>query len=275
MSYKNRSVTLNDGHSMPILGLGVFALDHESTARAVASALEQGYRCIDTAAVYGNEAGVGEGIRRAGIPRDELFVTTKLWNDDHASDRSGDALARSLDALGLERVDLYLIHWPHSDQGRYLEAWTALEGMREAGSARSIGVSNFSPAQIAEVTALGGTVPAVNQIESHPFWARTEEVDAHLALGIISQAWSPLARGAVFADPWLGTVAAEVGASVAQVALAWNLRRGVSVIPKASSPARIAENLAALDVVLSPDQAAAVGALDRGQQVESGYYVNS
>lgn len=282
MSYINEGQTaetgrvrLGDGHEIPRLGLGVFALDHESTARSVESAIGMGYRSIDTASIYGNEAGVAEGIRRSGIDRDSLFLTTKLWNDDHERHRTSDALARSLDALGIETVDLYLIHWPVSTRGRYLEAWEGLESLRAAGFARSIGVSNFSTAQLDEVIALGGSVPVVNQIESHPFYTRGDEVCENGARGVVTQAWSPLARGSIFGDPVLARIAGECDATVAQVALAWNLARGVVVIPKASSPERLAENLRAAEVVLTGEQVAAIDALDEGVQVEASYYVHA
>lgn len=257
---------------MPLLGLGVFDMDDETTARIVSTAIELGYRSIDTAAVYGNERGVGEGIRRSGIDRDDLFVTTKLWIDAHDAAGAVRAAADSLDRLGLDHVDLYLVHWPHSAGGRHRDAWRGLEVTRRAGLTRHIGVSNFSPAQLADLVELGGEIPAVNQIELHPFHTRRLERAAHEALGIVTESWSPLARGRVFGDPTLERIASAHGVSVARVVLRWHVQSGLVTVPKSSDPGRLAENLDVFSIALGDDDMAAIDALDRGEHVEPDYY---
>lgn len=257
---------------MPSVGLGVFDMDHETTAAIVCHAIEVGYRAIDTAAVYGNEAGVGEGIRRSGIARDELFVTTKLWIDGHDEQLAQEAARVSLDRLGLDRVDLYLIHWPHSAAGRHRHAWTGLERVKEAGLARDIGVSNFSPSQLDDLIALGGTVPAVNQIEVHPFHSAAAERAANTQRGVITESWSPLARGRVFADPAIARVAAECGVTVAQAVLRWHLQHDMVTVPKSATPSRLAENLDVFGFTLPDEHMAVLDALDRGERIEPDYY---
>lgn len=267
------NVRLNTGATMPQIGLGVFALDHESTAAVVHRAIEVGYRSIDTAASYGNEAGVAEGIRRSGIDRSELFLTTKLWNDAHAS--SAEAFERSLERLDIDWVDLYLIHWPMSAEGRYLEAWSGLEAIAASGRSRSIGVSNFNAQQLREVIATGGSVPAVNQIEIHPYNTQEARRSLHSELGVVTEAWSPLARGVVFKDTVLTEIASGYGVSVAQLVLRWHLECGVVAIPKASSEARLRENFDVMSFELLPEHRYAISALDSGLVVEESYYVNS
>ncbi|WP_243696954.1 aldo/keto reductase [Labedella endophytica] len=257
---------------MPVLGLGVFDMDDESTARTVATAIDLGYRSIDTAAIYGNERGVGEGIRRSGIAREELFVTTKLWIDAHDEVAAVRAAEQSIERLGLEHVDLYLVHWPHSAAGRHREAWRGLQAAKRAGLARNIGVSNFSPAQLADLVQLGGEIPAVNQIELHPFHTRRLERAAHEALGIVTESWSPLARGRVFGDPTLERIAAAHGVSVARAVLRWHVQSGLVTVPKSSDPRRLAENLDVFSFALEPADMAAIDALDRGEHVEPDYY---
>lgn len=257
---------------MPVLGLGVFDMDDDATARTVATAIELGYRSIDTAAIYGNERGVGEGIRRSGIARDELFVATKLWIDAHDEVAAVRAAEESLDRLGLDHVDLYLVHWPHSAAGRHREAWRGLEAAKRAGLTREIGVSNFSPSQLADLVQLGGEVPAVNQIELHPFHTRRLERAAHEALGIVTESWSPLARGRVFGDQTLERIAAAHGVSVARVVLRWHVQSGFVTVPKSSDPGRLAENLDVFSFALDPADMAAIDALDRGEHIEPDYY---
>lgn len=256
---------------VPPIGLGVFALDDEATATIVSTSIELGYRLIDTASIYGNERGVGEGIRRSGIDRGELIITTKLWTDAHAEDLAVGAARDSLDRLGLDYVDLYLIHWPDSRQGRYLAAWEGLQRVQQLGLAREIGVSNFSIAQLDELVA-GGTAPAINQIELHPYHSRVEDKAAHDHRDIVTEAWSPLARGRVFDDEVIQRIADEVDATAAQVVLRWHVARGLIAIAKASSRARLAENLASADVVLSPAQLSAIDAMNRNELVEPDYY---
>lgn len=263
---------LAEAIGMPQVGLGVFDMDDATTADIVSTAIDAGYRSIDTAAIYGNERGVGEGIRRSGIDRSELFVTTKLWIDAHGVAEAPVAASESLERLGLDYVDLYLIHWPYSAGGRYLEAWQGLEATRAAGLTRHIGVSNFSVAQLDEVIALGGAVPAVNQIELHPLHTREAERAHHRDLGIITESWSPLARGAVLADPAIAAIAESHGVSIAQVVLRWHVQHGFVTVPKSANPVRLAENLDVFGFSLADAEMAVIDALDRGEHVEPDYY---
>lgn len=265
------AVTLNDGHTIPQLGFGVFQVPEDETTAAVSAALDAGYRSIDTAAVYGNERGVGRAIAAAGIPRDELFVTTKLWVDDMADGDGGDsgtgtvrrALETSLDKLGLDYVDMYLIHWPAPATDSYLDTWQAMEQLKDDGLVRSLGVSNFLPKHLERLVTLGGTVPAVNQVELHPALQNRETVAANSALGVATEAWSPLAQGAVLTDDAVVAAADAHGVSPAQVVLRWHLQQGRIVIPKSVTPARIAQNLDVFNFELSDAELAAVDALDR------------
>ncbi|WP_082097197.1 aldo/keto reductase [Demequina silvatica] len=257
---------------IPQLGLGVFDMDHETTATVVASALELGYRSIDTAAIYGNEAAVGEGIRRAAIPREELFVTTKLWIDAHGVEEAQRAAEDSLRQLGLDQVDLYLIHWPHSVAGRHREAWLGLERVADRGLASRIGVCNFSTAQLDDLIALGGRVPTVNQIELHPFHTRAAEMLEDDRRGIVTESWSPLARGRVFSDPLIARLAELYGVSAAQIVLRWHVQQGLMTVPKSANPARLAENLTVFDFELEPAHMVEISALDRGECIEPDYY---
>lgn len=257
------TITLNDGTSMPQLGYGVFQVPEAQTTAAVSTALETGYRSIDTAAIYGNESGVGRALADSGIPREELFVTTKLWLADLGRETTRDGLAASLDKLGLDHVDLYLIHWPGTDTEAYLESWQVLEELRAAGLSRSIGVSNFLPEQLERVIELGGTVPAVNQVELHPFLQNRETAAVNRAHGIATEAWSPLAQGAALDDPAVLAVAHAHGVSAAQVVLRWHLQQGNVVIPKSVTASRMASNLDLFGFDLDTDSIAALDALDR------------
>jgi 2,5-diketo-D-gluconate reductase A len=251
------------GATMPQVGFGVFQVPDDETARAVSLALEAGYRSIDTAAVYGNEAGVGRALAAAGLPRDEVFVTSKLWIDAMARDAVRPALERSLELLGLDRLDLYLVHWPAPGRGRYVEAWEQLVAAREAGLVGEIGVSNFQPAHLDAIVAATGVTPVVNQVELHPALQQRELRAAHAARGIVTEAWSPLAQGAVLDDAAITRVAAAHGVTPAQVVLRWHLQQGTVVIPKSVTPARIAANLDLFGFELADDDMAAVDALDR------------
>ena len=245
-------------------------MDDETTATVVATAIEAGYRSIDTAHIYGNEKGVGEGIRRSGIDRRELFVTSKLWVADHAAAEI--AAQTSLDALGLDYLDLYLIHWPYSAGGLHREAWQGLEAAQRNGLTRHIGVSNFSSVQLDDLVALGGSVPVVNQIELHPFNTRVAERVNHDRLGIITESWSPLARGGVFAEPAIAAIALKHDVTPARVVLRWHVQHGLVTVPKSANPARLAENLRVFDFELEPADMAALDALDRGENIEPDYY---
>lgn len=257
------AITLNDGNTMPQLGYGVFQVPDDQTTAAVATALETGYRSIDTAAVYGNESGVGRALAQSGLKRDELFVTTKLWLADLGRVPTRDALAASLEKLGLDHVDLYLIHWPGTNTEAYLETWQALEELRTEGLTRSIGVSNFLPGQLERVIGLGGMVPALNQVELHPFLQNRDTAAANRALGIATEAWSPLAQGAVLNDPAVVAAAAAHGVTPAQVVLRWHLQHGNVVIPKSVTASRMASNLDVFGFELDPGQVSALDALDR------------
>ncbi|GGX59952.1 aldo/keto reductase [Streptomyces minutiscleroticus] len=258
------TVTLNNGTRIPQLGFGVFQVPDAETTAAVASALEAGYRSVDTAAVYGNEAGVGKALAASGIRRDELFVTTKLWNADQGYDATLKAFDASLAALGLEYVDLYLIHWPAPARDLYRETWKAIEKLVADGLVRTAGVSNFQPAHLRRLLDGASLVPAVNQIELHPGLQQNELRALHAELGIATEAWSPLAQGAVLGDDAITAVAERHGKSPAQVVLRWHLQLGNIVIPKSVTPARIAQNIDVFDFALTDDEMAAVAALDRG-----------
>ncbi|MFH8440545.1 aldo/keto reductase [Streptomyces sp. NPDC018026] len=258
------TVTLNNGVEIPQLGFGVFQVPDAETTAAVASALEAGYRSIDTAAVYGNEAGVGRALAESGVAREDLFVTTKLWNADQGYDATLKAFDASLAKLGLDHVDLYLIHWPTPARDLYRETWKALEKLAAEGRIRAAGVSNFQPAHLERLVADSELVPAVNQIELHPGLQQSELRAVHARLGIATEAWSPLAQGAVLGDEAITTIAARHGKSPAQVVLRWHLQLGNVVIPKSVTPARIRQNLDVFDFTLADDEMSAIAALDRG-----------
>lgn len=262
------SVRLADGHLMPVLGFGVYKVPPDATEAPVRAALEAGYRLIDTAALYANEAGVGRAIAASGVPRDELFVTTKVWNTDHGYDATLRAFEVSLGQLGLERVDLYLIHWPMERRDLYRDTWRALERLHADGLARSIGVSNFNPAHLDRLLEAATVAPVVNQVELHP-GLRQDAVRAYNAAhGLVTQAWSPLGQGkGLLDDPAVRAVAAGRGRTAAQVVLRWALQLGVAVIPRSVRPERIAANLAVFDFELTADEMAALTALGDGHRV--------
>ncbi|MBX0300350.1 aldo/keto reductase [Cryobacterium sp. 1639] len=256
------TLKLNDGHTIPQLGLGVYKIPDAQAAGTVQVALEAGYRHLDTAALYANERGVGEGLARAALPRAEVFVTTKVWNTDHGYDQTLRAFDTSLAKLGLDYVDLYLIHWPAPAQDRYLDTYRALETLRADGRARSIGVSNFHTHHLDRLLAETDVVPAVNQVELHPWLVQAEVRAYNAAHGILTEAWSPLARGRAIGDPVLDAIGARYGKSAAQVVLRWHLQLGNIVIPKSVTPARIRENLDVFDFTLADADLAAITALD-------------
>ena len=262
---------LNDGRTIPQLGFGVFKVDPDETERIVSDALEAGYRHIDTAAIYGNEEGVGRAIAASGIPRDDLFITTKLWNSDQGTQSAFDAIDLSLEKLGLESVNLYLIHWPRPDLDRYLETWLAMEQIRDAGKATSIGVSNFHVPHLEKLAAGSSTVPAVNQIELHPTFQQRELRAYGAEHGIAIEAWGPLGQGKydLFGMPAIADAAAAHGVTPAQVVIRWHLQSGIIVFPKSNSAERMAENFDVFGFELSAEQMAAIDALDAGNSVGS------
>ena len=266
------AIELNDGHTIPQLGFGVFQVPPDETAEAVARALETGYRHIDTAEMYGNERGVGEGIRAAGIPRDEVYVTSKLNNGFHRPDDARRAFDETLTALGFDHVDLFLIHWPLPTRydGDFVSTWRTLEEFRADGRARSIGVSNFQVPHLERLAAECGVVPAVNQIELHPYLLNDEVRAYDEAHGIATEAWSPIAKGQVLDEEVIAAIAARTGRTPAQVVLRWQIQRGNIVFPKSSDPARMAENFALFDFALEEPDLAAIDGLDRGEDGRTG-----
>lgn len=266
------TLQLHDGTSIPQLGFGVFQVPPPQTADTVRQALEVGYRHIDTAQMYGNEAGVGEAIRDSGIARDDLYVTTKLNNSFHRPDDARREIDASLERLGLEQVDLFLIHWPLPTQydGDFVQTWRALIEAQEAGKSRSIGVSNFQPAHLERIIDETGVVPVVNQVEVHPFFTNEAVRAADREHGILTEAWSPIAQGGVLDDPTIGEVASAVGRTPAQVTLRWHLQRGDIVFPKSMSAERMRENFELFDFELTTDQVDAISGLDRGEDGRTG-----
>jgi 2,5-diketo-D-gluconate reductase A len=264
-------VQLNDGFSIPQLGFGVFKVDPNETEAIVTDALDIGYRHIDTARVYGNETGVGQAIAASGIPREELFVTTKLWNDDQGTQSVFDAFDASLDRLGLEYVDLYLIHWPTPANDRYVETWKAFERLRESGRARSIGVSNFLVPHLERLLAETDIVPAVDQIELHPHHQQPATAAFAEEHGIAIEAWGPLGQGKypLLELPEVTDAAAAHGVTPAQVVIRWHLQRGHIVFPKSNRRQRMAENFDVFGFELAADEVDAITGLEREGRVSS------
>jgi 2,5-diketo-D-gluconate reductase A len=266
MAGMDQTLQLNDGHTIPQLGLGVYKIPDARAADAVQVALEAGYRHVDTAALYANERGVGEGLARVGLPRADVFVTTKVWNDRHGYDETLRAFDESLAKLTLDYVDLYLIHWPAPMQDRYVDTYRALETLRADGRARSIGVSNFHTHHLDRLLAETDVVPAVNQVELHPWLVQTGLRAYNAAHGIRTEAWSPLARGRAIGNSTLDAIGARYGKSAAQVVLRWQLQLGNIVIPKSVTPNRIRENHDVFDFALTDADVAAVTALDANER---------
>ena len=261
-------VTLNNGVRMPQLGFGVFQVPPEQTEAVVSTALEVGYRSIDTAAAYHNEEGVGRAIASSGLARDAVFVTTKLWNAHHGYDRALRAFDASAQRLGLETVDLYLIHWPVPAMDRYVETWKALEKLAADGRARAIGVSNFGVEHLRRLVAETGTVPAVNQVELHPYFQQTDLRAEHAEHGIATEAWSPLGQGgALLSDATITRLADRHGMTPAQVVLRWHLQLGNIVIPKSANPARMRQNLDVFGFELSAEDLSAIADLETGKRM--------
>jgi 2,5-diketo-D-gluconate reductase A len=265
------TLTLNDGKTIPQLGFGVFKVDPAETERIVTDALEVGYRHIDTAAIYGNEEGVGRAIAASGIPRDELFITTKLWNSDQGTASAHAAIETSLEKLGLDYVNLYLIHWPTPQVDKYLESWLALEQIKADGKAHSIGVSNFQIEHLQKVLDGSSTVPVVNQIELHPGLAQRPLSTFARGKGIEIEAWGPLGQGKypLLELPEIVATADAHGKSAAQVVIRWHLQTGNIVFPKSSTRARIGENFDVFDFELTAGEMAAIDGLDANKRVGS------
>jgi 2,5-diketo-D-gluconate reductase A len=255
-------VALNDGRSIPQVGLGVWQTPDDVAVTAVKAAIDAGYRHVDTAAVYRNEPGVGQGIRAADVAREELFITTKLWNSNQGFDGALTAFDKSLGRLGLDYVDLYLIHWPSPKKDLYVETWRAFVRLREEGRAKSIGVSNFAPEHLDRIIGETGVTPALNQIELHPRFQQTALRAAHAERGIATQSWSPLGQGRLLEDPVIGAVAAKHGRTPAQVVIRWHIDSGLIVIPKSVTPSRIVENFDVFGFALDADDMARIAALD-------------
>lgn len=260
------TITLNSGHRIPQLGFGVFQIPPAEAEEAVTTALEIGYRHLDTAAIYGNEQGVGAAIATSGIPRDELFVTTKLWNENQAGEAPHDAIRESLEKLGLEYVDLYLTHWPAPEKDNYSNAWEKLIEIRDAGLSRSIGVSNHLPEHLDRIVRDTGVVPAVDQIELHPAYQQSDVVSWATEHGMHIESWGPLGQGKypLFEAPAVAEAAASHAVSPAQVVLRWHLQRGIIVFPKSSHRERMAENFDVFGFELTADEVARIDALDPG-----------
>ena len=255
-------ITLNDGNIIPQLGLGVWQVPPDVTARVVLDGIKAGYRSIDTAEGYNNEEGVGEAIRRTTVPRNELFITSKLRNGGHARDLALRSFDETMQKLGLEQLDLFLIHWPIPSQNKYVEAWKVLVEKQKEGRIRSIGVSNFNPDHLERIVGETGVTPAVNQIELHPNFQQRDKRDVHKERNIVIESWSPLGQGRALTDPTIKAIADRHGKSVAQTIIRWHLQQGLIVIPKTTHAERMQENFAVFDFELSDDDMKRIAALD-------------
>ena len=260
-------ISLRGDVDIPQLGFGVFQVPPGDTAQVVTRAFETGYRHIDTASAYANEAGVGEALRAADLPREEVFITTKCFNDDHGYDEATKALSTSLERLGLDFVDLYLIHWPVPSRDRYVDTWKAFVELRAQGLIRAIGVSNFQAPHLERVIEATGVVPAINQVELHPRLQQPELRREHEELGIVTEAWSPLAQGEVLEDPVIARIAEAHGKTPGQAVIRWHLQIGNVVIPKSVTPERIEQNFDVFDFELSEEEMDAIEQLDAGERI--------
>jgi 2,5-diketo-D-gluconate reductase A len=261
------SIKLNDGNSIPQVGLGVFQTPPEETEQAVATALDAGYRHIDTASIYGNEAETGRAIARSGVPRDDVFITTKLWNADQGYDSTLAAFDASLHRLGVERLDLYLIHWPMPAKNTFVDTFKAFAHLHDQGRVSSIGVSNFEPEHLQILVDATGIVPAVNQIELNPRLPQEELRKVHAQMGIATEAWAPLGQGALLTDPTVMTVADAHGKTPAQVLIRWHIQLGNIVIPKSVTPERIVSNFDVFGFELSEQDMADISSLGDGTRL--------
>lgn len=255
-------ITLNDGARIPQVGLGVWQTPNDEAAPAVKAALDAGYRHVDTAAVYENEEGVGEGIRQSGLSRSDIFLTTKLWNNDQGYEQTLKAFEASLKRLGTDYVDLYLIHWPSAHRGLFVDTWKALVKLKEEGRAKSIGVSNFYPEHIEKIVAETGVMPVINQIELHPDFQQRATRAFHEKHKIATQSWSPLGQGKLLGHPVIAEIAQKLGRTPAQVIIRWHIDNGLVVIPKSVTPSRIVENFKVFDFQLSPEDLQKLNGLD-------------
>lgn len=263
------SIPLNDGNAIPSVGLGLWRVTDEEATQIVREGVECGYRSLDTATLYGNEAGVGAGIRECGLPREQLFIATKLWNDSHGYDATMRAFDESMKRLRLEYLDLYLIHWPVAGSELYLDSWRAFIKLREEGRVRSIGVSNFLARHLRRVIETSGVTPAVNQIESHPYFKQSDLLEADREAGILTEVWAPLGRATVFTDPVITEIAGNHGKTPAQVVLRWHVERGVVAIPKTVRKERMLENIAVFDFSLTAGERAAIDAIDTVHRISA------
>ena len=259
-------LNLSDSRAIPQLGFGVFEVSPDRTAEALRHALASGYRLIDTAAAYGNEAQVGEALRASGLDREDVFVTTKLWNGDHGRDQARRAFERSLNELGFDYVDLYLIHWPVPARDLYVETWQALIELHQEGRARSIGVSNFEISHLERIIEDTDVAPSVNQVELHPQLQQAELREFNARHSIVTEAWSPLGRGALLDDPVITDIADELGRTPAQVLLRWQIQLGNVAIPRSVTPSRIDENFEIFDFELGPAHMSRIADLDAGER---------
>lgn len=259
-------MTLNDGRTMPQLGTGIWQIEDAKTPEVVSEALRVGYRLVDGAAAYKNEAGMGRGIRDSDVARDQIFVTSKLWNDAQGHDAALRAFDATMERSGLDYLDLYLIHWPLPAMDAYVDSWKALIRLRDEGRVRSIGVANFHEPHLRRLIDETGVAPALNQIELHPSLTQERMRAVNKQLGIVTQSWTPLGRGDSFDAPAIRDAAARTGRTVAQVILRWHIQHGLSVIPKSEKPERLAENFDVLDFTLTPEEMSAIDALDRGHR---------
>jgi 2,5-diketo-D-gluconate reductase A len=260
------TVPLRDGEQIPQLGFGVFQVPPSETVEVTLRALETGYRHIDTAKAYNNEAEVGQAVRASGLAREDVYITTKCFNNDHGYDQAKRALHASLERLEMSHVDLYLIHWPVPAHDKYAETWKAFVELQQEGLTRSIGVSNFQPAHLERIIAESGVTPVVNQIELHPYLQQPGLRREHADLGIVTEAWSPLAQGLVLDDPVLVEIAERHGVTAGQVVLRWHLQLGNVVFPKSVTPVRIEENFDVFGFTLTDDELARIETLDRGER---------